>query len=108
MSEFKGVRGPYRVSEERRSDGSVYSFDVRGPKSKEQYFGPIVAHVSFTSEPDNCHIHGEDMARATARLLAAAPDLLDALQGLLALSNDGCTGAWDIAKAAIAKALGEQ
>lgn len=42
---------------------------------------------------------------ANARLIAAAPDLLEALQAVVAIS-DRKHEAWDMAHAAIAKALG--
>lgn len=47
------------------------------------------------------------VTRANARLIAAAPDLLDALIAVVAIS-DRKHDAWDAAKAAIAKATGEQ
>jgi hypothetical protein len=43
---------------------------------------------------------------ANARLISAAPDLLEALQEVVAIS-DRKHDAWDKAKAAIAKALGQ-
>ena len=50
---------------------------------------------------------GHDTARANARLIAAAPDLLAALEALLLLA-DPCESAVGVARAAIAKARGEQ
>jgi hypothetical protein len=43
---------------------------------------------------------------ANARLIASAPDLLEALEAVIAIS-DRKHDAWDAAKAAIAKAKGE-
>jgi len=43
---------------------------------------------------------------ADARLIAAAPDLLEALQGVLRVA-DRATDEFDAARAAIAKATGE-
>lgn len=49
-------------------------------------------------------VHGPNMAR-NARLIAAAPDLLEALQGLVAMTEGkGQTDCWDIARAAITRA----
>ena len=52
----------------------------------------------------------QPMAWHNARLIAAAPDLLEALEGLLDLHSDDLQHAgpaWDAASAAIAKAKGE-
>ena len=57
---------------------------------------------------------GSDQQEANARLIAAAPELLDALRGLLALEEENLRGYDDIdvcaevqfARAAIAKAAG--
>jgi hypothetical protein len=46
---------------------------------------------------------GEDVAEANARLIAAAPDLLAALQEVVAIA-DRKTDAFDRARAALAKA----
>lgn len=49
--------------------------------------------------------HGEE-TRTNARLIAAAPDLLEALEGVLRVA-DRQTDEFDAARAAIAKARGE-
>jgi len=49
---------------------------------------------------------GPDSIAANARLIAAAPDLLDALIELVAISNKNCVGPWLQARAAISKATG--
>lgn len=54
----------------------------------------------------NVHIEpGNAMDAANARLIAAAPDLLEALQGVLRVA-DRQTDEFDAARAAIAKAIG--
>jgi hypothetical protein len=50
---------------------------------------------------------GRQIALANAQLIASAPELLEALQELLAIANDSCIGPWDKARAAIATATGE-
>lgn len=78
--------------------------------------GYIIAHVSsWKNDPDT-----EKEAFANANLIAAAPDLLEALQELFAdykqLADSGDAGFWSVEKldcgkkalAAIAKAKGEQ
>jgi len=44
---------------------------------------------------------------ADTQLTDAAPDLLAALKGLIDLAGPSCVGAWDVARAAIAKAEGK-
>lgn len=56
-------------------------------------------------EREGCGIESQSEAEANARLIAAAPDLLDALKEVVALS-DRKHNAWDKAHAAIAKAEG--
>jgi hypothetical protein len=58
----------------------------------------------------DCAIFGANSSphrnKANARLIAAAPDMLEALQGVLRVA-DRKTDEFDAARAAIAKALGE-
>ena len=90
----KHTKGPWRLSEEKFSTLYV--------------------------EPFICAIFGTDkMAEANARLIAAAPELLEALEDMVALAadamraaqRDGCEYAIEAelssARAAIAKAKGE-
>ena len=71
----------------------------------------FVAHDSrgFAVETERVRIvnlgHSDECAEADAYLMAAAPDLLAALQAVVAIS-DRKHDAWDAAKAAIDKALG--
>jgi hypothetical protein len=54
-------------------------------------------------------ISGPSEQNANARLIAAAPDLLEALQDALhAYDKHGEHSEWDFARAAISKALGEE
>jgi len=57
-----------------------------------------VAHVYLRAAPGR--------TEANARLIAAAPELLAALKGLIDLAGPSCVGACDVARAAIAKAEG--
>ena len=81
-----------------------------GPWAYENYGGTL--HVFLDNEggtPSICKLVGNDKD-ANARLIAAAPDLLEALQNLLKVhEGEGGTQyhAGDIARAAIAKAKGE-
>ena len=102
MSKFKGTKGPW----EWQNDESGYSW--LGPKD----CGLLKAVITDGSacgeyEPDM------DVSGHTAHLIAAAPDLLAALQNIVA-KNDKKGGllsdliiAIKAAKPAIAKALGE-
>jgi hypothetical protein len=76
------------------------------------------AHDYRLTKPDGStlplHVEANDHSeqRANARLIAAAPDLLEALKDMLDGHEDACTGygegAADKARSAIAKATGEQ
>ena len=111
----KHTKGPWRT-EEAKAGGVPYRLEIRGEENETQPFGPTVATLGWVDEPDICHVHGIEEARANARLMAAAPDMLEALQGMLSMWNSVCTAhAWEpehltevtAARAAIAKAIGE-
>lgn len=102
MEEFKGTPGPWIASASDRSIGPICRDD-------DQSYGMIlpVAWVEFDGKPGH--------HQANANLISAAPELLEALQRFYnwydALYGDDLnyTGEHPIAvaKAAIAKALGE-
>ena len=90
MSEH--TKGPWVAHEYGSPKGSFY---VRGPNNERVVNGP-----SLTNE-------------FNARLIAAAPDLLEALQRLVncysvSSSRESRDSCWNQARAAIAKATGEQ
>lgn len=95
MSEFKGTPGPWSVSDcpmkgartDRVDDGRIKLIDF----NDGTYEGTLAIVQTEESE-------------ANAHLIAAAPDLLEALQEVVAIS-DRKHEAWDKAHAAIAKAL---
>lgn len=93
MEKFKGTRGPWVASKTDRSIGPI-------SKDDDQAYGMIlpVAWVEFNGKRE----HQE----ADANLIAAAPELLQALQAIMdsnfVLPKEVVT----LANAAIAKALG--
>lgn len=101
--EFKGSKSPWHIGSHPCNDQSKYT--VRSDSNT------VIAHVSQPSD-------NEQRARADAdlRLIAAAPELLEALQRLLKYHDDfyGIEPDEDpdhplaVAKATIAKALGQQ
>ena len=87
MSGFKGTPGPWQIGKSSRGD-SILSI---GPCIADEYVG--LAWLDVTEED--------------AQLISAAPELLEALRDLL--EQTGISGTYaDKARAAIAKALGEQ
>lgn len=92
MNEFKGTPGPWFIDNGR----------AIGPKSTEddQSYGMIipVGWVEFDPEVE--------VQVANQRMMAAAPELLDALQ-IIYFFEDISSAQREIAEAAIAKALGE-
>ncbi|ENL8513177.1 hypothetical protein AB6H97_000132 [Providencia rettgeri] len=99
--EFKGSKSPWHI-------GS-HPFEYRNRHTIRSDDNTVIAHVS---QPSN----NEQSARADAdvRLIAAAPELLEALIELTESAKEAIDGlgdladAIDTAKAAIAKALGQQ
>ncbi|TIM24827.1 MAG: hypothetical protein E5Y74_00070 [Mesorhizobium sp.] len=93
MENFKGTRGPWVASKSDRSIGPV-------SKDDDQSYGMIlpVAWVEFDGKPGH--------HQANANLIAAAPELLEALQAVVRVA-DRATDEFDMAHAAISKALGQ-
>ncbi|HFO0796408.1 TPA: hypothetical protein ACHINJ_002806 [Enterobacter roggenkampii] len=99
MRGFSGAPGPWVAS---KTDRSI------GPASRDddQSYGMIlpVAWVEFDGN--------DEFQKANANLIAAAPELLEALQELVFLyeHDEGCRELTEYkrAKAAISKALGEE
>ena len=94
MKEFKGTPGPWVASKTDRSIGPV-------SRDNDQSYGMIlpVAWVEFDGN--------DAFQQANARLIAAAPALLEALQAVVRVA-DRQTVEFDMARAAISKALGEE
>lgn len=111
----KHTPGPWSVS-----NGQVMSEYAIKAECRGSGFGSSVAIVT---QRDGQNPLPHDEAMANARLIAAAPELLDALRGMLAIVENsrgvagyhlnGDTAEWDefdeidIAHTAIAKATGE-
>ena len=75
------------------------------------YNGATDIHAGESSGFTICEIYPSDsktrMGKANARLIAASPELLEALDGILAITDRDHV-AWDKARAAIAKAKGSK
>ena len=104
MKEFKGTPGPWRVSE-KRGDLIDIRHNSNGIGAISLNLAHVVARQSWLKE-----------AEANAKLIAAAPELLEALRQLrdyvedvCAVSSSDCDKAHPLmlATAAIKKALGE-
>lgn len=102
MSEFKGTPGPWEMKKEK---GEPEWFVFQKGSMKKIYGGTI--RTPIAEEINNKH---------DAKLIAAAPELLEALQKLCVYAEDVCGVCPDdchgehplmSAHAAIAKALGE-
>lgn len=117
MNEHKHTPGPWKVSDKMMSDDMVCRHDALGAWVHSRRYiegaGKLLANAE-SNEPigTDCsgghpQVESRDEMLANARLIAAAPELLDALR--LVLAHDGAlTGAdWTAIRAAIAKAEGE-
>lgn len=88
-----------------------------GPLAFEDPLGPEILSIVVGKEPyDWRHVAQisadwdeipKAQAKRNARLIAAAPDLLEALRAVVRVA-DRKTAEFDLARAAIAKALGEE
>lgn len=112
MSEFKGTPGPW-IAEHADGPDNVYAKSSTGVWSKKKHEAAV---ENYEHRPMDeawiCGIWGaiDDEDLANARLIAAAPELLDVVMRLAdgERSDEGHTAIRDAALAAIAKALGEQ
>lgn len=103
MSEFKGTPGPWICA------ANKSFFDI-GPDHRK-----VEPNSCMAVYPSACIGVGFEQ-EANAHLIAAAPEMLEALLGLQELlmgycSDCGCgtdTDEWRVASKAIAKALGEE
>lgn len=92
MSEFKGTKGPW--FEHREGSSTVYV--------EAKLRDGVIQEVAACGPTEA----GSETQSANARLIAAAPDLLEALIAVVRVA-DRATDEFDMARAAIAKALGE-
>ena len=104
MTEAKHTPGPWEWAEKETR------FTVLPSRKPSNWQGPrnICERISYRGSS-----HWEEH-RANARLIAAAPEMLEALERLesvvrlnVAFEYEACVGAVDEARAAIAKARGE-
>lgn len=96
MKEFKGTPGPWETCRNNVHTGRIATI--------HHCFGNDWVEVWSLDWPDT-----EEKQEANAKLIAAAPDLLEALQDALhAYDKHGEHPEWDFARAAISKALGEE
>lgn len=95
MTQFKGTPGPWEVED------NGYFYDINAGRAT---VGNVCSSMSWFDNDE----HRGPVATANARLIAAAPELLEALQDALhAYDKHGEYPEWDFARAAINKATGE-
>lgn len=106
-TQAKHTPGPWEIGSINKRDKNLWWAAVFTPKSTGKFHTPR-AGEALGVDREECE--------GNARLIAAAPDLLEALRALAecveGYRQTGCLGAWDKplgeARAAIAKAEGEQ
>lgn len=94
MKEFKGTPGPWCVH-----DNGVF-YDI------QTHSGINIGDICASQHTFDDGVHNGLVATANAHLMAAAPELLSALQGVIRVA-DRDTDEFIAARAAVAKALGE-
>lgn len=96
MSEMKPTPGPWVMTE------GKYIYINAKVDGKRRF-------ILQRSTGEGCGINVEaEQVRADCRLIAAAPELLEALQFVMTASGEQLGTAFEQAQAAIAKATGEQ
>ncbi|MFP2409146.1 hypothetical protein ACLEVB_17285 [Enterobacter ludwigii] len=114
MKEFNGTPGKWSFSHSSASDDNVACIEINSSESLHE-----IAYLQST--PPNIGGDGKtsfDKTIANAHLIAAAPDLLEAMQNMIGafdnpivrrkLPSDFNSEAIQSARAAISKALGEE
>lgn len=92
MSEFKGTKGPWEILEDDSELKVIQSGSIDTGCGWRSYV-PICEEISGINN---------------ANLIAAAPELLEALQDAMKFYDPyGEQAEWDFSRAAIAKALGQ-
>lgn len=99
MTQFKGTPGPWEIKPEEVDRPYIR---IRGTRLGGRF---KVANV-LSPNYDGVHHREAHETRANARLIAAAPELLEALQ-IICFFEDISSAQREIAEAAIAKATGE-
>lgn len=102
MSEFKGTPGEWSFSHSSASDDNVACIEINSSESLHE-----IAYLQSTpSSIGKYEQTSIDKTIANAHLIVAAPELLEALQAVVRVA-DRQTDEFDMARAAIAKALGK-
>ena len=109
MKEFKGTPGPW-VADIRGGCAGIYPScrydDTPGCHHDD---GRNIAFSSKGAKYNGMHWEIDGSVEHDFNLMAAAPELLEALQDALHMyDKDGEYPEWDFARAAIKKALGEK
>lgn len=94
MNEFKGTPGPWEVED------NGYFYDINAVRGT---VGNVCSSISWFDNGE----HRGPVAMANAQLIAAAPELLEALQIIMNSDFYMPKESADAARVAIAKALGE-
>ncbi|HGY6628379.1 TPA: hypothetical protein ACNTAN_002592 [Escherichia coli] len=109
MKEFNGTPGKWGFSHSSASDASVACIEINSSESLHE-----IAYLQSTpSIIGGCNQTSFDKTIANAHLIAAAPDLLNALQAMLNKAykqnwNDHYPDEVSKAQSAISKALGDE
>jgi hypothetical protein len=93
--------GPWHVEMNRQ-----YQYKVYGPSRNINKWPAAIATLGSPRNVDPTETDIGKQDRANANLISAAPDLLEALQAVIAVA-DRATDEFDRSRAAIAKALGD-
>jgi hypothetical protein len=108
----KTTPGPWRTADQYLNHPDNARVDILAAPKSDIHSGTKVAEATYSPRSSAYHVDNREEAEANARLIAAAPDLLKALNAMLThmgMDEDDCNKlTFDQARAAISKATGEQ
>ena len=112
MSEVTHTPPPWRVVDvsvkPTNDDDGIRFFDIRaGEECRSPYPSSLIGYIDCGGHNVAQVMKGYKSGEADARLISAAPELLEALEDLCDWGSECTQDKWDKARAAIAKARGQ-
>lgn len=100
------TKGPWQLSKPYFGEQHIYAYSDYSVGGKSDGSGrQHICVIPYEGKKGAIAYH--EMFNANARLISAAPDMLEALQYLMTAHGDQLHDAFDMARKAIAKATGE-
>ncbi len=82
MAKSKHTPGPWRITRTETIPVSAKSLNVINPKREAKFYEIKGAQVAVVANIKEVNLRSDEQTEANARLIAAAPELLDTLESL--------------------------